>query len=131
MKHIKKFNEATLYFNMDDYDTTDEYEKLFNVDNYNTNITMDLSYYVDYGLKKLFIFCEKYDIHPRKDIISELVNDMKSHTEDHILYHDQEDIVVDEEFGFIINYLKDLLKIRQPEEYKKIEMIDNAKKFNI
>jgi len=129
--HVKKFNEALISFNDGDYQTSDYYKELFTTTNYNTEITIDLEYYVDIALKKLFKYCEDYGLKPSREIISELVEDVKEHTKEYILYSDQTYINFDEEFDFIISYLNDLLKLKQPEEYRKIDKHYKTKQFKI
>jgi len=131
MKHIKKFNEATISFNDGDYETNDYYKELFTSSNYNTEITIDIDYYVDIAFKQLFEYCEEYDLKPSKEIITELVVDVKLHTEEYVLYSDQDGVSWDSEYSFIIDNLKYMLKTKQPEEYKKITIKDNAKKFKL
>lgn len=103
----------------------------FDMSKIDTKIVVDLGFYVEKGLFVVVVFCVNNNISINKNIIDDLVIRIKNHTEENILYKDNEYIEWEYEYEWIENDLIELLKDHLPEEYDKYSKHKKAKKFNI
>lgn len=131
---VKKFNELNenIFFDDEEFETDNkELIDILDIDKMNTKITVDLEWYIEKAFKHVADFCIIYDIVPLKEIVDELVDDVKSHTEEYILYQDTEYTDWDSEYSFVIDNLIYLLEKKQPSEYEKYEKYKKTKEFNL
>jgi len=132
MKLIKKFNENTIYLDGEDIDTDNqELTERFDIENMKTSITVNLDWYIEKALVPIARLCSDNDITPSKEVIDELVEDIKDYVEEYILYIDNEYTNWEKEFSHFPDKFLEILKLRMNDEYKKYEKTKKAKDFNL
>jgi len=138
MNHIKKFShinetneEYIIQLSDSDIYTDDKrYLDIFDLNNMNTIINIDVTWYIEKSMVFIAELCTEYHIIPNKKVIDNIVYDIKYYVEESILYRDDDDIDYDSILNFNVQFLK-YLEVEQPEEYNKYNRIKKSKEFNL
>jgi len=133
MKYLKKiFENYNIYLNDKEIiNNSKELYDIFNIDNINTKIEIDVDWYIEIALSIIVDFCIKYNIVPNKKIIDNLIYYIKTYIEEYIIYKDVTYNNWDTEFNWVIKDLLYYLKKELPTEYEKYLKKSKSERFNI